>query len=104
VEIIREQDDAAGGRSFRRVVCPDGSSRYASIELKRVNARRRIYAYLRYSYQGKTVSRYVGQVRQSSRFGNLTEAWSAAHSQNLLADFSSGEELHNDKSAGSAAT
>jgi hypothetical protein len=84
-EAVQEQDQAAGGESRRQVQLTDGSVRNASIELKNVQSRRRIYAYLRYSVKGRTVNLYVGQVTQSSRFGNLTQAWTLAHEQNLLA-------------------
>lgn len=83
-EAIQEQDQAAGGEAARRVQLSDGTVRSASVELKRLNGHHRIYAYLRYSIQGRTISRYIGQVSQSSRFENLKQAWTLAR-QNLLA-------------------
>ncbi|MCU1325404.1 MAG: very short patch repair endonuclease [Bryobacterales bacterium] len=71
---------------------PDGSSRNASIELKNIDKRYRIYAYLRYSIHGKTVSRYIGQVNQSSRSENLRQAWLLAHDRRLLAPESTQED------------
>jgi hypothetical protein len=85
-EAIQEQNKAAGGEAARRIQLSDGSSRSASVELKRVNGHHRIYAYLRYSNQGRTISRYIGQVSQSSRFENLKQAWSLVHHQNLEAN------------------
>lgn len=83
-DAVQEQNMAAGGEEARRIQLPDGTTRSASIELKRVSGYHRIYAYLRYSIEGRTVSRYVGQVSESSRFENLKQAWVLAH-QNLLA-------------------
>lgn len=90
-EATQEQNEAAGGEAARRVQLFDGSSRSASVELKRVNGYHRIYAYLRYSIQGRTTSRYIGQVSQSSRFENLKQAWSLAQHQNLVVHEGPGE-------------
>jgi hypothetical protein len=89
-EAIQEQNKAAGGEAARRIQLSDGSSPSASVELKRVNGYYRIYAYLRYWNQGRTISRYIGQVSQSSRFENLKQAWSLAHHQNLAANEGAG--------------
>jgi len=56
----------------------------ASIELKHVNSKRRIYAYLRYSIDGRTVNRYVGEAHGATREEHLCEAWKAAHALRLL--------------------
>lgn len=79
-----EQDQAAGGRTHRIVVCRDGGSALASIELKCRASSRRIYANLRYSIGGKTVSKYVGEVDHGSRLANLKAAWQLVHDGGLL--------------------
>lgn len=83
-EAVREQNSAAGGADARRITLPDGTMRNASIELKRVHNFHRIYAYLRYSVGGKTVSVYVGEVTGRTRLENLEQAWFLAHTRELL--------------------
>lgn len=79
-----EQDQAAGGRAMRYVRLSGGGSALASVELKRGKNGRRIYANLRYTAQGKTVSTYVGEVDQGSRVANLKAAWQLVHDRGLL--------------------
>lgn len=83
-EASAEQDEAAGGRERRLVRLPDGTRSLASIELKRVSGRRRIYGYLRYTHEGRTVARYVGQAPGDTRTERLRAAWSAARSRGLV--------------------
>ncbi|WP_342775831.1 very short patch repair endonuclease [Micromonospora pisi] len=45
---------------------------------------RRIRAYLRWSDQGVTQERYVGEVTQATRAENLQEAWRKAHATGML--------------------
>ncbi|MYT71361.1 DNA mismatch endonuclease Vsr [Streptomyces sp. SID8367] len=74
-----EQDRAAGSRLSRAVVV--GESRYArgSIALRLYRSTRRIRAYLRWSQQGETQERYVGEVDATTRAANLAQAWKMAH-------------------------
>lgn len=80
-----EQDRAAGDRSARAIELPDGRTVSASIELKVFPKSRRVYAYLRFSVDGKTHNRYVGEVDEPTREANLTRAWCLAHERGLLA-------------------
>jgi DNA mismatch endonuclease (patch repair protein) len=81
-ERAAEQDRAAGGRRRREIRLADGSVVRASVAL--LQHRRAVYAYLRYSVNGRTVTRYVGPVRSRTRRDALREGWSAARSSGLL--------------------
>lgn len=74
-ERAREQDRAAGGNQAREITLPDGRVVHGSIELKLPEKSRRIYAYLRFTVDGKTYNRYVGEVNAGSRDDNLAQAW-----------------------------
>lgn len=79
-----EQDRAAGGHQARAVELPDGRTVSASIELKVLPKSRRLYAYLRFSADGRTHNRYVGEVDEPTREANLTCAWRLVHEKGLL--------------------
>lgn len=79
-----EQDEAAGGRSRRQVSLPGGGSAMASIRLKCLPNSRRVYAYLRYSLAGKTVTKYVGDATAPTRLEALRKAWKLARKRNLI--------------------
>lgn len=83
-EAGREQDLAAGGRHHREIQHPDGLTSLASVELKRIRGGYSIYAYLRYTLGGRTISRYVGNVTSESRAAALRRAWRKARSSGLL--------------------
>lgn len=72
-----EQDEAAGGRDGRRIALANGGYAIASVYLRVPPKSRRIYAYIRWSNNGKTVERYVCQVNGASRTRNLAAAWRA---------------------------
>jgi len=73
-----EQDQAAEGRDRRIVRLSDGRLATASIALRVQPRRRRVYAYLRWSDDGRTVERYVGEAHHATRAANLAEAWRRA--------------------------
>lgn len=79
-EARAEQDAAAGGRSARQVELPDGRVAHASIELKRPQGRR-VYAYLRWHQDGRTVTRYLGEVTAEDRHTALRRGWAEAQHQ-----------------------
>ena len=76
-----EQDAAAGGRERR--FTPDGAS--ASVALRVQPKGRSLYAYLRWWSAGKTHERFISEVREDTREGNLRTAWRAASDRGLLA-------------------
>lgn len=80
-----EQDRAAGG-AHRRVVLDSEQERTGSISLRLYARTRRIRAYLRWSENGKTRERYVGEVDQNTRAANLAQAWERARSAGLVRD------------------
>lgn len=80
-----EQDQAAGGRAARERRLDNGQLVHASVCLRIYAKTRRIRAYLRWSDQGKTRERYIGEVGHPTRTENLNEAWARAHARNLLA-------------------
>jgi len=79
-----EQDGAAGGRARRQIQLPGGSSATASIRLKSLPKSRRVYAYLRYSSAGKTITTYVGDATASTRLEALRKAWRLARQKDLI--------------------
>jgi hypothetical protein len=78
-----EQDKAAGGRHRRLVQLSSGRQARASIALKHLPKTRKVYAYLRYSVDGKTVTKYVGDVTAETRKKALRRAWQVAHDKEL---------------------
>lgn len=81
-ERAAEQDAAAGGQHAREMVVPDGRRPLGSVYL-RVLRGRRIYAYLRWSVDGKTDELYIGEVDHHNRADNLAHAWQMAHAAKL---------------------
>lgn len=82
----REQDRAAGGRSQRFVGLGDGRSARASVTLRVYPNTRRIRAVLRWSQDGKSPEKYLGEVDNGTRAANLAEAWKRARAAGLLVD------------------
>jgi DNA mismatch endonuclease Vsr len=80
-----EQDRAAGGRSRRMISLGDGRLALASVTLRVYPNTRRIRAVLRWSQDGKSPERYLGEVDYTSRASNLTEAWKQARVAGLVA-------------------
>ncbi|MGA5701803.1 very short patch repair endonuclease [Peterkaempfera bronchialis] len=74
-----EQDRAAGGRLARAVEIGEGRYARASVALRVYRGTRRIRAYLRWSQEGETRERYVGEVDAATRAANLAQAWETAH-------------------------
>jgi DNA mismatch endonuclease (patch repair protein) len=79
-----EQDEAAGGSPSRSIELPGGRTAMGSIELKVPPKSRRVYAYLRFSLEGNTCNRYVGQVNGETREDNLVRAWCLAREKGML--------------------
>lgn len=92
-----EQDRAAGGRHRRAVPLGDGRYARGSIALRLYRRTRRIRAYLRWSVDGATQERYVGEVNAETRAANLALAWEAARASGQVID----EELPSQSSASS---
>ncbi|MCF0093111.1 very short patch repair endonuclease [Micromonospora sp. MH99] len=86
-----EQDRAAGGPERRWVDLGDGRQARASVELKLLPKTRRIRAYLRWSDNGRSPTRYLGEVEYTTRAENLTEGWRLAWSRGFLALPDTGE-------------
>jgi len=82
----REQDRAAGGRSRRFVSLGDGRSARASVTLRVYPNTRRIRAVLRWSQDGKSPEKYLGEVDHDTRAANLAEAWRRARASGLFVD------------------
>ena len=79
-----EQDEAAGGRDQRLVHLDGGEWATASVELKRIPTGRRIYAYLRFFEDGKTVNRYLGDATSATRQQALRLGWSLAKEKRFV--------------------
>lgn len=77
-----EQDAAAGGRGRRQLRLPGGGLATGSIRLKHLPKSRRVYAYLRYSSDGKTITQYVGDATAPTRPEALRKAWRLARQRN----------------------
>lgn len=81
-EARQEQDEAAGGVENRTVRLPGDKSPRGSIALKGLG--RRVYAYLRFQSDGRTVTRYVGEAFGSTRAERLESAWRTALDRGLV--------------------
>lgn len=79
-----EQDRAAGGRDARLVVLSRDVVARASVELKQFTDGGEYYAYLRWSSDGATKTRYIGRVGGSTRAERLRRAWAVARTKDLL--------------------
>lgn len=73
-----EQDRAAGSRAARKISTDDGRVATASIELKQFHPNGAVWAYLRWSIDGKTTTRYLGRVEGGSRLERLRNGWALA--------------------------
>lgn len=81
-----EQDRAAGGRARRMVSLGAGRYARASVALRVYPNTRRIRAVLRWSQDGKSPERYIGEVEHDTRAANLADAWKRAQANGLLAE------------------
>ncbi|QVJ01861.1 very short patch repair endonuclease [Nocardiopsis eucommiae] len=81
-----EQDRAVGGRGRRVVVVSDGTEATGSVALRVYDRTRRIRAYLRWSENGRTRERYLGEVDADTRAANLARAWHLARAAGLVRD------------------
>ncbi|MDG9692424.1 very short patch repair endonuclease [Streptomyces sp. DH17] len=97
VKPATEQDRAAGGRHRRAVDIGGGRYARASVSLRLTRGNRRIRAYLRWSQDGKTEERYIGEVDQATRAANLVQAWQQAAAAGMLTE----EPLPSDSKASS---
>lgn len=79
----KEQDIAAGGHDRRVVPLEDGRIAIGSVALRLYPKARRIRAYLRWSDKGRTREKYLGEVDQDTRSGNLQQAWDLARLQGV---------------------
>lgn len=82
-EIVEEQDRAAGGHSQRQVSLADGRTATASVELKFLGGRR-VYAYLRFSDDARTINRYIGEAPGQTREDRLATGWRLARRKGML--------------------
>jgi DNA mismatch endonuclease (patch repair protein) len=82
----QEQDKAAGGRSSRLVNLGEGRTALASVALKLYPKTRRLRAVLRWSQDGRSPERYLGEVEHDTRSANLAEGWQRARAAGLLAE------------------
>jgi DNA mismatch endonuclease (patch repair protein) len=81
-----EQDKAAGGRAARAVKLLEGGTATASIRLKHLPKSRRVYAYLRYSVDGHTRTKYAGDATADTRAKALRQAWKQAQTGGLMTE------------------
>jgi DNA mismatch endonuclease (patch repair protein) len=95
-----EQDRAAGGRHRRTVDLGDGRTARASVALKLYPKTRRIRAVLRWSQDGQSPEKYLGEVDHGTRAANLAEAWTRAWEAGFLVE----EKLPADSKASSLAS
>ncbi|MEX0682298.1 MAG: hypothetical protein WD472_02455 [Dehalococcoidia bacterium] len=87
---VAEQDKAAGGRSARELVLPDGSTATASILLHMPPKGRRVYAYLRCKKGGRNHRKYIGEATADTRADALRLAWEEVRRRELLKDLLEG--------------
>jgi DNA mismatch endonuclease (patch repair protein) len=77
---------AAGGRSARKIKLLDGRTATASIRLRHLPKSRRVYAYLRYSVDGHTRTKYAGDATANTREKALKQAWAKAQNDGLMTE------------------
>lgn len=63
---------------------PGGRTARASIRLRHLPRGRRVYAYMRYNVDGKTITKYVGDATAESRDAALRNGWRQARRKGLL--------------------
>lgn len=80
----REQDVAAGNAAARIIQLGLGRHATASVALKHFPKSRRVYAYLRFWAEGRTVALYIGDVTGSSRSEALRHAWRIVQEKELI--------------------
>lgn len=83
-ERVCEQDIAAGGRENRLVALSNGRTATASVSLQHFKKSRRVYAYVRYKSDRKTINLYVGDATAPTRKQALAIAWALVLSKRLL--------------------
>ncbi|MCG3042010.1 very short patch repair endonuclease [Streptomyces sp. S1A] len=86
VKPTTEQDRAAGGRHRRTVAVGGDQYARASVSLRLPRGNRRIRAYLRWSQDGRTRERYIGEVDRETRAANLAQAWQQARAAGMLTE------------------
>lgn len=82
-----EQNKAAGG-SYRRAVNVEtvGAGTRGSVVLQGSEDKGTVRAYLRWRFDGRTASRSLGVVRNSTRMANLVDGWALARLRGLVRD------------------
>ncbi|WP_307869172.1 very short patch repair endonuclease [Nocardiopsis sp. B62] len=68
------------------VVVSEGTEATGSVALRVYDRTRRIRAYLRWSENGRTRERYLGEVDADTRAANLARAWNLARAAGLVRD------------------
>ena len=82
--VQNEQDTAAGGEDFRRLLIEEGKVAIASVAV-RIYARtpNRSYGYLQFKAHGKTVTKYIGSVTANTKDESLRIGWELLRQRNI---------------------
>jgi len=81
-----EQNKAAGGNHRRAIRLETGGIAVGSVVLKALKRDGKVHAYLRWTVDGRQVSRSLGPVSNATRKSNLADGWDLARSQGLVHD------------------
>jgi hypothetical protein len=77
------QNVAAGGIERRQLRLGDGSIACAFVSVRTFKIGYQSYGYLQFRHQGKTVTRYIGQISAGSREESLVLGWQKLRSQKI---------------------
>ncbi|GAA4411481.1 hypothetical protein GCM10023148_04090 [Actinokineospora soli] len=81
-----EQNKAAGGFHRRAVKVDPTTAVRGTIDLKVSRTTGAVHAHLRWRVNGKTFTRSLGEVAESTKAANLAEGWARARAMGLVGD------------------
>jgi len=80
----KEQDLAAGGENFRKVMLPDGSVATASVSVQMFARGKQQWGYLRFKVDSKTIRCYIGKVSAETLEQSLAIGWRLVREKRTL--------------------
>jgi hypothetical protein len=78
-----EQNKAAGGAHRRLLLTQDASTVIASTSIRSFTKSKQLYAYLQFKLNGKTITRYIGNVSAADKATSLGIAWETVRKKRI---------------------